>query len=68
MKGKRMNEADKRIPVRADNLQLLREIAVGVGGTYDDALRVILQSVINPGESAVDAGKRLKAEQTEKVQ
>lgn len=61
-----MNEADKRVPVRADNLQVLRELAVGIGGTYDDALRIIFQSVIKPDESALDAGKRLKRELEEK--
>lgn len=54
-----MNEADKRIPVRADSLEELRDFAYGLKGTYDDAIRVLLAIAKQNGESALDAGRRI---------
>ena len=52
--------AHKRIPVTPEILQQMQDLRLGLGSTHDEALSMLLKLVIKPGESALDAGRRLR--------
>ncbi len=56
------NVASKRIPIKEDTLEHVRDFSNGLSATYDEALEFLLSRVMKPGEDALTAGRRLREE------
>lgn len=60
---KTIKEENARIPVRVQTQKVLREIAFGMGATYDDLLWIMIDRLSKPDETPIETGRRLKEEE-----
>lgn len=52
--------ASQRVAVTQSTHQKLRDFSYGLGVTHDQAIRILLECVIQPGEDAFVVGRRLQ--------
>lgn len=66
MPEKKPEVASKHFAITPSMFDRFREFSRGLGGTYDDAIAILLDAALQPGEDALLAGKRLRDQLHEK--
>ncbi len=53
--------ASSRLPLTPKSHERMKEFRNGLGGSFDEAIEVLLDSALKSGEDEYSAGKRLKS-------